>query len=58
MDGIGFAAVCTAGILLPLDWIMGIRLAKEDEMRGLDATGNVVFSLGSFVIHCFDRSTW
>jgi ammonia channel protein AmtB len=35
----GFAAACTAGILYPLDWIMGIRLAKEDELEGLDLTG-------------------
>jgi ammonia channel protein AmtB len=34
-----FAAACTAGILYPLDWIMGIRLAKEDELEGLDLTG-------------------
>lgn len=31
-----FATVCTAGILYPLDWIVGIRLAKEDELEGLD----------------------
>jgi ammonia channel protein AmtB len=37
---VGFAAVCTAGILYPLDWIMGIRLAKEDELEGLDLTGS------------------
>ncbi len=36
---VGFAAACTAGILYPLDWIIGIRLAKEDELEGLDLTG-------------------
>ncbi len=36
---IAFAAACTAGILYPLDWIIGIRLAKEDELEGLDLTG-------------------
>ncbi len=36
---LAFAAACTAGILYPLDWIMGIRLAKEDELEGLDLTG-------------------
>ena len=36
---LGFAAACTAGILYPLDWIMGIRLGKEDELEGLDLTG-------------------
>jgi len=36
---IAFAAACTAGILYPLDWIMGIRLAKEDELKGLDYAG-------------------
>ena len=41
---VGFAATCTAGILLPLDWIMGIRLAKEDEIEGLDMTGEKVVS--------------
>ncbi|CAF4266562.1 unnamed protein product, partial [Rotaria sordida] len=38
LTAIGFAAACTAGILFPLDWIMGIRLAKEDELDGLDLT--------------------
>jgi ammonia channel protein AmtB len=41
---LGFAAACTAGILLPLRLIIGIRLAKEDEIEGLDLTGKV-FSL-------------
>ena len=36
---LGFAAVCTAGILYPLDWIVGIRLAKDDELEGLDLAG-------------------
>jgi ammonia channel protein AmtB len=38
---LGFAAVCTAGILYPLHWIMGIRLNKEDELQGLDAAGKL-----------------
>ncbi|CAF4422233.1 unnamed protein product, partial [Adineta steineri] len=37
LTAIGFAAACTALILVPLNLIMGIRLAKEDEMVGLDA---------------------
>jgi ammonia channel protein AmtB len=36
---LAFAAACTAGILYPLDWLIGIRLAKEDELKGLDLTG-------------------
>jgi len=40
LTAIGFAAACTAGILYPLDWIMGIRLAKEDELEGLDLTAH------------------
>ena len=36
---LAFAATCTAGILYPLDWIIGIRLAKEDELEGLDLAG-------------------
>ncbi|CAF5018228.1 unnamed protein product, partial [Rotaria sp. Silwood1] len=36
LTAIGFAAACTAGILFPLDLIMGIRLGKEDEVQGLD----------------------
>ena len=40
-DLLGFAAACTAGILYPLDWIMGIRLAKEDEIEGLDLAGKI-----------------
>jgi Amt family ammonium transporter len=39
LTAIGFAAACTAGILYPLDWIIGIRLGKEDELEGLDVTG-------------------
>ncbi|CAF4070063.1 unnamed protein product, partial [Rotaria sp. Silwood1] len=34
------AAACTAGILFPLDLIMGIRLGKEDEHQGLDITAH------------------
>ncbi|CAF0880484.1 unnamed protein product [Adineta steineri] len=40
LTAIGFAAACTALILLPLNLIMGIRLAKEDEMIGLDAAAH------------------
>nr|AFK35842.1 unknown [Lotus japonicus] len=36
LTAIVFAATSTAGILYPLDWIIGIRLAKEDELEGLD----------------------
>jgi ammonia channel protein AmtB len=39
---VGFAAGCTAGILLPLNWIMGIRTAEEDELKGLDAAGRMI----------------
>jgi ammonia channel protein AmtB len=38
---LGFAAVCTAGILLPLHLTIGIRLAKDDELQGLDVTGKI-----------------
>ncbi|CAF0848507.1 unnamed protein product [Adineta steineri] len=40
LTAIGFAATCTAGILLPLHLIMGIRLAKEDEVVGLDVAAH------------------
>ncbi|CAF3311388.1 unnamed protein product [Rotaria socialis] len=33
---LGFSSVCTAGILFPLDLIIGIRLTHEDELAGLD----------------------
>ncbi|CAF3595717.1 unnamed protein product [Rotaria sp. Silwood1] len=36
LTAIGFAAACTAGILLPLHFTIGIRLAREDELTGLD----------------------
>ena len=42
---IGFGAVCTAGILLPLHFIMGIRLAREDELQGLDAASKPLLLL-------------
>jgi ammonia channel protein AmtB len=35
---LGYAAVCTAGILLPLHWTIGIRLGREQEIEGLDAS--------------------
>jgi len=38
---LGFACVCTAGILLPLHFTIGIRLSKEDEIKGLDVTGKI-----------------
>jgi ammonia channel protein AmtB len=38
---LGFSAVCTAGILLPLHFTIGIRLSKEDEIKGLDVTGKI-----------------
>jgi len=38
---LGFAAACTAGILLPLHLTIGIRLAKEDEIEGLDIAGKI-----------------
>ncbi len=44
---LGFAAACTAGILYPLDCIIGIRLAKEDELEGLDLTGKFIFLLSN-----------
>ncbi|CAF3947658.1 unnamed protein product, partial [Rotaria sordida] len=36
LTAIGFAAACTAGILLPLHFIIGIRLPHDDEITGLD----------------------
>jgi ammonia channel protein AmtB len=38
---LGFAAACTAGILLLLHFTIGIRLAKEDEIEGLDIAGKI-----------------
>ncbi|CAF1594815.1 unnamed protein product [Adineta ricciae] len=40
LTAIGFAAACTAGILLPLHWTIGIRLAKEEEIEGLDVSAH------------------
>jgi ammonia channel protein AmtB len=42
---LGFAAACTAGILLPLNWTIGIRLAREDEIEGLDAAGILLYCI-------------
>ncbi|UJR34341.1 hypothetical protein I4U23_021744 [Adineta vaga] len=36
LTAIGFASACTAGILLPLKYTIGIRLSAEEELRGLD----------------------
>ncbi|CAF0817753.1 unnamed protein product [Adineta steineri] len=36
VHGCGFASVCTAGILLPLKYTIGIRLSPDEELRGLD----------------------
>jgi ammonia channel protein AmtB len=56
---LGFAAVCTAGILLPLNWTIGIRLAKEDEMEGLDAAGILLYSIKEKINKIIDYcSSW
>lgn len=41
----GFAGACTAGILLPLKYTIGIRLSPEEEFRGLDHIGKRKSSL-------------
>lgn len=33
---IGYSVACTAVILLPMHYLIGIRLAREDQVRGLD----------------------
>ncbi|CAF0767353.1 unnamed protein product [Adineta steineri] len=33
---VGFASACTAGILIPLKYTIGIRLSADEELRGLD----------------------
>jgi len=40
----GFGSVCTAGILLPLKYTIGIRLSPEEELRGLDHIGKINYS--------------
>jgi ammonia channel protein AmtB len=40
---IGFGSACTAGILLPLKYTIGIRLSPEDELRGLDFIGKFIY---------------
>jgi ammonia channel protein AmtB len=55
---LGFAAACTAGILYPLDWLIGIRLAKEDELEGLDLTGKFRFFYYQMKNNIFLFSTW
>ncbi len=56
---LGFAAVCTTGILLPLNWTIGIRLAKEDEMEGLDAAGILLYSIKEKINKIIDYcSSW
>lgn len=37
---IGFASICTAGILLPMDFIIGIRLPVEEQVAGMDIHGH------------------
>ena len=56
----GFGAGCTAGILLPLHFIMGIRLAHEDELQGLDAAGRKRLLLleNRGTSDVFDCSAW
>lgn len=41
--GLGFGGACTAGILLPLKYTIGIRLSPEEELRGLDYIGKLIF---------------
>ena len=33
---VGFSAVCTAAILLPMHFTIGIRIDRVDQVRGLD----------------------
>ncbi len=40
---IGFGSACTAGILLPLKFTIGIRLTPEEELRGLDWIGKTIY---------------
>jgi ammonia channel protein AmtB len=47
---IGFAGTCTALILLPLKYTMGIRLSPEDEMRGLDYIGKMICSFSVYFL--------
>jgi ammonia channel protein AmtB len=54
---LAFAAACTAGILYPLDWIIGIRLAKEDELAGLDLAG-IMRSLNETINISVCFSSW
>jgi len=37
---VGFSAVCTAGILLPMQLTFGIRLNPDDQIVGMDMTGH------------------
>ncbi|CAF1280113.1 unnamed protein product [Didymodactylos carnosus] len=45
LTAIGFAAACTAGILLPMKFIYNIRVAPEDELTGLDRADIFFFSV-------------
>jgi len=42
-NNIGFASACTAGILLPLKYTIGIRLTPEEELQGLDWIGKIIY---------------
>ncbi len=56
---LGFAAACTAGILLPLNWTIGIRLAREDEIEGLDAAGILLYCIEEKINKIIDYcSSW
>jgi Amt family ammonium transporter len=39
----GFASSCTILILLPLKYTIGIRLSPEEELRGLDWAGKIIY---------------
>lgn len=46
-----FSAVCTAGILLPLHFTIGIRLKHDDELVGLDRTVHGELWHGPTAVH-------
>ena len=51
--------MCTAGILLPLHLTIGIRLTEEDELKGLDMTGEIfVFLIGMMNLILAYYSSW
>ena len=51
-----YSAVCTAAILLPMHFTIGIRINRQDQVRGLDNAAHGIIELEQVVKHRINDS--